>query len=145
MDRNTEDRHKAKRVHLSGAKKRKKAKEIKRQLSEVLDKTSNLKVLFMCNLIIENQLKDSFPNVEIILRIYLVLMITNCSAERSFSKLKLLKNRLRTSTSQERLIYLTLMSINHDILRELSFDDIIEDFAFKKIKKSTTVMLSFQI
>ena len=52
-------------------------------------------------IIIGENLKDTFPNVKIILRIYLSLMITNCSGERSFSKLKFIKNRLRTSMSQE--------------------------------------------
>ena len=34
------------------------------------------------------RVQDTFPNVAIALRMYLVLMVTNCSAERSFSKLK---------------------------------------------------------
>jgi len=40
-------------------------------------------------------MQDTFPNVAIALRMYLVLMVTNCSAERSFSKLKLIESRLR--------------------------------------------------
>jgi len=40
-------------------------------------------------LIIDKGVQDTFPNVAIALRMYLVLMVTNCSAERSFSKLKL--------------------------------------------------------
>lgn len=32
-----------------------------------------------------------FPNVEIALRIFLSMMVTNCSGERSFSKLKRIK------------------------------------------------------
>jgi hypothetical protein len=39
---------------------------------------------FMYRLIIDKRIKGSFPNVEIALRMYLVLMVTNCSAERSF-------------------------------------------------------------
>ena len=39
-------------------------------------------------LFMENSLESCFPNVEIVLRIYLSLMITNCSGERSFSTLK---------------------------------------------------------
>ena len=37
---------------------------------------------FRYKLIIEKGVKDAFPNVEIALRIYLVLMITNCSSKR---------------------------------------------------------------
>ena len=74
----------------------------------------------MYKLIIDKQLKASFPNVEVALRMYLVLMVTNCSAERSFSKLKIIKNRLRTTMGNERLSHLALMSIEHDVLGEIS-------------------------
>ena len=62
----------------------------------------------------------SLPNVAIALRMYLVLMVINCSAERSFPKLKLIENRLRTSMTQGRLVNLASMSIEPDILRTLS-------------------------
>ena len=39
---------------------------------------------FMYNLILQKGVESSFPNVEVLLRMYLVLMVTNCSAERSF-------------------------------------------------------------
>ena len=78
---------------------------------------------------------SSFPNVEIALRMYLVLMISNCSAERSFSKMKLIKNRLRTSMCNDRLSHLFLMSIEVDILREIDFEDLINEFARKKARK----------
>ena len=42
-----------------------------------------------------------FPNVETILRLYLCLMVTNCSGERSFSKLKRIISVLRSTMSQE--------------------------------------------
>jgi len=53
--------------------------------------------LFLYKLIIDKCMQDTFPNVAIAVRKYLVLMVTNCSAERSFSKLKLTENCLRTS------------------------------------------------
>ena len=69
-------------------------------------------------------MQDTFPNVAIALRMYLVLMVTNCSAERSFTKLKLIESRLRTSMTQGRLVNLAIMSIESDILREIDFADI---------------------
>ena len=54
-----------------------------------------------------------FPNIEVGLRIYLCLMATNCSGERSFSKLKRIKNERRSTMHQERLNRLTLMSLCH--------------------------------
>jgi hypothetical protein len=53
--------------------------------------------LSMYLLIKENCLGTCYPNVEIILQIYLTLMVTNCTGERSFSKLKRVKNELRTT------------------------------------------------
>ena len=39
-----------------------------------------------------SSLPARFPNIEIALRIYLCLMVTNCPGERSFSKLKRIEN-----------------------------------------------------
>ena len=100
---------------------------------EQMNETS--KELFLYRLITTKGLEDTFPNVEIALRIYLVLLVSNCSSERSFSKLKLIKNRLRTSMLEDRLVDLTLLSIECDILLELNFDDIIDDFANQKARK----------
>lgn len=90
---------------------------------------------FMYQLLLQKRLQDSFPNVEIALRMYLVLMVSNCSAERSFSKLKLIKNRLRTSTNDNRLSNLALMSIESDILREIDYEDLVSKFAKKKSRR----------
>jgi len=82
-------------------------------------------------------MQDTFPNVVIALRMYLVLMVTNCRAERSFSKLKLMENRLRTSMTQGSLVVvnLAIMSIESDILREIDFTAIISDIAVAKSRK----------
>ena len=80
-------------------------------------------------------MQSTFPNVEIALRMYLVLMVTNCSSERSFSKMKLIKNRLRASMRNERLSNLALLSIESDVLRQIDFDDVINDFAALKARK----------
>jgi len=71
--------------------------------------------LFLYKLIIDKGMLDTLPNVAIALRMYLVLMVTNCSAERSFSKLKLIESRLRTSMTRERLVNLAIMCIESDI------------------------------
>ena len=76
---------------------------------------------------------------------YLVLMVTNCSAERAFSKLKLIENRLRTSMTQERLVSLAIMSTESDILREIDFTTIITDFAAAKSRKVSGLCLELQV
>jgi len=75
-------------------------------------------------------------NVEIALRIYLCMMVSNASDERSFSKLGRVKWDLRSSLGQERLSMLTLMSIEHELLRSLDFTDTIEEFALAKARKT---------
>ena len=91
--------------------------------------------LYLYQLLANKRPNDTFPNVEISLRMFLVLTVANCSSERSFSKLKLIKNILRTSMSEDRLVGLTLLSIESDILLELNFDDIIDEFPNKKACK----------
>ena len=93
---------------------------------------------FMYRLIKNKRIKGSFSNVEIALCMYLVMMVTNCSAERSFSEMKIIKNRLRTSMTHERLNNLAVMSVEHDILREVDSDELIEDFASCKARKVPT-------
>ena len=83
----------------------------------------------------EKGVEDTLPHVEIVLRIYLVLMVSNCSGERSFSKQKLIENRLRTTKKQKRLVNLSLMSLESDILREIDFEDVVKDFAAVKARK----------
>lgn len=88
------------------------------------------------NLLKENKIEDTFPNVEIALRIFLSMMVTNCSGERSFSKLKRIKNELRSTMLQERLNSLSLMSIEYDVLKDINFEEVIDDFALLKVRKT---------
>lgn len=76
-----------------------------------------------------------FPNVEIALRIFMSMMVANATGERSFSKLSLIKNELRTTLKQERLNWLSLLSIENNLLNNLDFDTISNDFASKKCRK----------
>ena len=54
-------------------------------------------------------LQSAFSIVEVILRLFLSLMVTNCSGEKSFSQLKCIKNDLRSTMSQTRLQSLSLL------------------------------------
>lgn len=60
-------------------------------------------------------LSSIFPNLYIALKISVTLPISSCSVERSFSKLKIIKNKLRTSMLQERLENLMQISCEKDI------------------------------
>src|SRR4029434_8630730 len=62
----------------------------------------------LLSLIRERHLKSVYQNVDQALRIFLTLPVSNASGERSFSKLGIIKHRLRTSVCEDRLINLTL-------------------------------------
>jgi hypothetical protein len=59
-------------------------------------------------------IKDSFPNTAMVYRILLTVPVTVASSERSFSKLKLIKNCLRSTMSQDRFCGLAILSIEKD-------------------------------
>ncbi|XP_073138470.1 uncharacterized protein [Henckelia pumila] len=86
--------------------------------------------------ILEFALKmEVFPLVVVAYQILLTIHVTVASAERSFFKLKLLKSYLRTTMSQERLNGLATLCIEKDILEDISYDDIIDDFASKNARR----------
>ncbi|CAM1321433.1 Uncharacterised protein r2_g2982 [Pycnogonum litorale] len=98
-------------------------------------KDTETKSMWLYRIIIETKITESFPNVEIAIRLFLTLMITNCSGERSFSVLKRVKNYLRSTMSDTRLSALSLLSIESDVVRGLNVDDIIHMFASCKARK----------
>ncbi|XP_067130995.1 LOW QUALITY PROTEIN: zinc finger MYM-type protein 1-like [Centruroides vittatus] len=85
--------------------------------------------------IVKWDLCESYPNISIALRIMLTLPVTVASGERSFSKLKIIKNYLRSTMSQDRLSSLSLLSIENDIFKETDFEDVIDEFANLKVRK----------
>ena len=72
-------------------------------------------------------------------RILLTIPVTVASAERSFSKLKLLKSYLRSTMTQERLNGLATIALENDILEKINYEDLIEDF----ISRNTRRMMLF--
>ncbi|XP_064104076.1 uncharacterized protein LOC135213912 [Macrobrachium nipponense] len=63
----------------------------------------------------EKGLKEIYPNMWVALRIAVTTPVTVASAERSFSKLKLIKTYLWSTMSQERLKRLAIISFNREI------------------------------
>ena len=66
---------------------------------------------------------------------YITLPVSVASGERSFSKLKLIKNYLRSTTGQERLTNLALLSAERDLAKTLNYDDIIHSFASARARR----------
>ncbi|XP_062014104.1 uncharacterized protein LOC133730552 [Rosa rugosa] len=76
-----------------------------------------------------------YPNAWIAYRILLTIPVTVASAERSFSKLKLIKSYLRSTMSQERLSGLAMISIEKDIVGKLDYVNLISTFASKNARR----------
>ena len=86
-----------------------------------------------------DKLISSFPNVNVAMRIYLAILGTSCEVGRSFSKLKVVKNCLRSTiiNFQSKLLSLSLLSIECELLRSINFRNVIIHFAKKKSRKVT--------
>ena len=86
-------------------------------------------------LICNNMIQSTFPNVLTALQIYRCLMIKNATAEQTFSKLKILKNCHGASMTQERLNGLAIMATENDLLQNINFRDILNNFTTAKLRQ----------
>jgi len=64
---------------------------------------------------VNNEMHGPFPNMHIGLRIYLSLLVKNCSGERSFSALTRIKNYLWSTLKDDHIL---------DVLRTLNFSSV---------------------
>lgn len=97
--------------------------------------SKTMSLLELLTFVQERELSEIFLNVWTALRICLTLTVTVAEAEKSFSKLKLIKTYLRSTMSQERITGLTIISINHTAAEQISYDDVIDDFASRKARR----------
>lgn len=80
-------------------------------------------------------MQSAFPNVNIALRIYVALPVSNCSGERSFSHLKRIKNCLRSTMLQDRLSALAILNIENELVKNIDFGQLVEAFATAKSRR----------
>ena len=90
----------------------------------------------LLNALAEYRLESIFPNLSVSLRMFFKAPATVASAEKSFSKLKLIKNNLRSTMGQDHLPNLARLSIESDIAKQIDFDSVICSFAKKKARKA---------
>ncbi|XP_046601381.1 uncharacterized protein LOC124295433 [Neodiprion lecontei] len=95
----------------------------------------NISCINVLNFIRQRNIQELYPNVWIAFRIFATIPVTVASGERSFSKLKLIKTYLRSTTSQSRLSNLATLSIENEIAEQLDFSSLIRVFADKKARK----------
>jgi len=87
----------------------------------------------MLNYLFKNNLLQLFSNLYVSLWILLILTATVASGERLLSKLKLIKNYLRSIISQERT-NLANVSIEHEIASKFEASKFIKQFAEVKAR-----------
>lgn len=105
-----------------------------------LVRSNNLTMaLDILNAIQKINIENLVPNFVIALRIFLTTPVTVAQGERSFSKLKLIKNYLRNSMSQNRLNGLAIISIENEVANTINYEDVIETFAETKARKKTLI------
>lgn len=83
----------------------------------------------------KNNLESTFPNLEVAMRIYLTIPVTNCTAERSFSALKRIKTEMRSTMENKKLNSLMLLCTQNDITMGIDYDGVINDFAMIKARR----------
>lgn len=91
--------------------------------------------LDLLNAIYTRGLQSIYGDLCVLLHIFLSLPVTVAGGERAFSKMKIIKNYLRSNMSQERLNGLAMLSIERQLAKKLDFKDIIEDFATRKVRR----------
>lgn len=80
-------------------------------------------------------LECDFTEVYTAMLLFHTIPVTSASAERSFSKLKIIKNYLRNSMAQDRLRYLSLLAIENIVASNLDLSEVIDRFAQIKARK----------
>ena len=78
---------------------------------------------------------ESYPNVSIAIRLFLTLPVTIASCERSFSKVKIINNFLRSTIVQKRLSKHAIISIEYNMAKDIDYEDIINDFSQFKSRR----------
>ncbi|MBN3301139.1 ZMYM1 protein, partial [Amia calva] len=73
------------------------------------------------------RLQSIYGDLCILLHIFLTFPVTVAGGERAFSKIKLIKNYLRSTMSPERLNGHAILSIERKLVQRLDFKDIIKD------------------
>lgn len=85
---------------------------------------------------LKKKMEDCYKNIEVAYRILLTISVSVATAERSFSKLKLIKNYLQTTMPQKRLNVLAMLSIEMDMVERLDYTSLMNDFAGKNVRRS---------
>lgn len=99
-------------------------------------KNKNLNSIYeMATFIVFNDIATSYSEILTACIIFLTLPVIVATAQRSLSKLKIIKNSLRNSCAQNRLSNIAILNIEKNRTSELKKDKLIKDFSNLKARK----------
>lgn len=75
-----------------------------------------------------SEVRSMFGQVECLIRLLLVIPVTSCEAERSFSSLRRLKTWLRNKMTQKRLNHVATCHVHKEYMDNLKLEDIGNSF-----------------
>ena len=81
-----------------------------------------------------SSLRIAFPLLTKLLQIALTIVVSTAHCERSFSALKRIKIYLRSIMTEQRLIDLAVLSIKRELSKQISLDQVVNEFASKDKK-----------
>ena len=100
-----------------------------------IESNATIKDLAELLIVKHSSIMTSVPDVVTVFKIFLTLPVTVASAERSFSKLKLIKNYMRSTMSEDMLSGLSILSIENERARNLDLSEIVKQFAEKNARR----------
>ena len=102
-------------------------------LHDEISKISSIRELADLLIVKLSTIAASVPQVITALLLFLTLPVTVASAERSFSKLKIIKNYLRNTIGKERLSDFAIVSIEAKAAGKMEMKNIITDSSRRKV------------
>ncbi|PWA35163.1 hypothetical protein CTI12_AA612080 [Artemisia annua] len=78
---------------------------------------------------------EMYPLIDRLVRLILTLPVSNATSERAFSKMKLVKTRLRSTMSDDFLKSSMILSIEREIVGTLCTEKMIDDFYSKSQRR----------
>ena len=79
--------------------------------------------------------KDMFSNVDKLVRLYLIIPVTTCTAERSFSSLHRIKSYLRSAMTEERSKNILLIHAHKEETDTLNLTEVACSFVFANTRR----------
>jgi len=102
---------------------------------KIEQKIENLKLSDLAKRFVELDCKQIFPQIFNVFSLFLSILVSSATAERTFSCLKRLKTWLCSTMSQDRLSALAVLNIESDYISSIDIENVINIFAGTKSRR----------